>query len=179
MVYTESFGAAAFIARVRTVALRNTGAAISPFNAFMLLQGLETLGLRMERHCENALAVASFLQQHPKVTRVNYPGLSDNRYFALAQKYTQGRPSALLTFEIKGGLDEGIKLHDGLNLFKKLVNIGDAKSLVCHPASTTHRQLSADELQKAGVSPSLLLLSVGIEDKDDLIADLQQALDSL
>ncbi len=176
VVYTKEMGPAAFIARARTVPLRNTGAAISPLNAFLILQGIETLALRMERHCSNAMAVAKYLSQHPKVAWVNYAGLPDSPYYELAQKYTQGHPSALLSFGIHGGFEAGVQFYDALRLFKRLVNIGDAKSLAAHPASTTHRQLAADELASAGVTPDMIRLCVGIEHIDDIIADLEQAL---
>src|SRR5210317_134844 len=176
VVYTEALGAAAYIGRVRTVALRNTGAALSPMNSFLILQGLQTLPLRMERHCDNAIAVANYLKKHPKVAWVNFAGLPDSPYFELAQKYTNGRPSALLTFGIKGGFDAGVKFYDALQMFLRLVNIGDVKSLAAHPASTTHRQLSEAELESAGVTPDMIRLCVGIEHIDDIIADLDQAL---
>ena len=176
VVYTEALGAAAFIGRARTVPLRNTGAALSPFNAFLILQGIETLSLRMERHCDNALAVANYLQAHDQVEWVHYAGLSDSPYHELAQKYTNGRPSALLTFGIKGGFDAGVKFYDALQLFMRLVNIGDAKSLAAHPASTTHRQLTDSELEAAGVTPDMIRLCVGIENIEDILADLEQAL---
>jgi O-acetylhomoserine (thiol)-lyase len=176
VVYTEAFGPAAFIGRARTVLLRNTGAAISPFNSFLILQGLETLGLRMDRHVENATAVALWLKAHPKVDWVNYAGLADHPGHALIQKYFGGKASGLLTFGVKGGREAGARFQDAVKLFTRLVNIGDAKSLVCHPASTTHRQLSPDELKKAGVTEDTVRLSVGIEHIDDLIADLDQAL---
>lgn len=176
VIYTEAFGDAAFIGRARTVPLRNTGAALSPMSAFMLMQGLETLSLRMERHCENALKVAHYLQNHPKVSWVSYAGLPDSPYFELANKYMQGKPSAILSFGLKEGYEAGVKFYDSLNIFKRLVNIGDAKSLACHPASTTHRQLSEDEQRNAGVSPEMIRLSVGIEHIDDIVADLEQAL---
>jgi O-acetylhomoserine (thiol)-lyase len=147
VVYTEQFAEAAFIARARTVPLRNTGSALSPMNAFLLLQCIETVSLRMERHCENAIAVARYLQQHPKVEWVNYAGLEGDKYFDLAQKYFNGKPSSILTFGIKGGFDNGVKFYDALKLVKRLVNIGDTKSLACHPASTTHRQLEEAELK--------------------------------
>lgn len=174
--YSEHFGAAAFIARARVVPLRNTGAAISPMNAFLILQGLETLALRMERHSDNALKVAEFLQNHPQVAWVNYPGLSDSPYQALIERDFGGRASGLLSFGIQGGVEAGAKFIDALQLFTRLVNIGDAKSLATHPASTTHRQLNAEELAAAGVSEDMVRLSVGIEHIDDLLADLQQAL---
>jgi O-acetylhomoserine (thiol)-lyase len=176
VVYTEAMGAAAFIARARTVPLRNTGSALSPMNAFLILQGIETLPLRMERHCDNALAVANYLQNHPQVAWVNFAGLPDSPYYDLAQKYTGGKPSALLTFGIRGGFEAGVKFYDALELFTRLVNIGDAKSLAAHPASTTHRQLSADEMTAAGVTPDMIRLCVGIEHIDDILADLEQAL---
>ncbi|ALP42312.1 O-acetylhomoserine aminocarboxypropyltransferase/cysteine synthase family protein [Aeromonas schubertii] len=176
VVYTEAFGAAAFIGRVRTVPLRNTGAALSPFNAFLILQGLETLTLRMDRHVENAMAVALNLQQHPAVEWVSYAGLPDHPHHELASRYMGGRPSALLSFGLKGGYEAGVRFYDALRIFKRLVNIGDAKSLACHPASTTHRQLSEAEQSKAGVRPEMIRLSVGIEDIGDLLADLDQAL---
>ena len=176
VVYTEALGAAAYIGRARTVPLRNTGSAISPMNAFLILQGMQTLPLRMERHCDNALAVANYLNEHSKVEWVNYGGLSNSPYYDLAQKYTNGKPSALLTFGIKGGFDAGVKFYDALNMFLRLVNIGDVKSLAAHPASTTHRQLSDDELKAAGVTPDMIRLCVGIEHIDDIIADLEQAL---
>jgi O-acetylhomoserine (thiol)-lyase len=176
VVYTEALGAAAYIGRARTVPLRNTGSAISPMNAFLILQGMETLPLRMERHCDNALAVARYLQDHPKVAWVQFAGLPDSPYYELAQKYTDGRPSALLTFGIEGGFDAGVKFYDALQMFLRLVNIGDVKSLAAHPASTTHRQLSEDELKSAGVTPDMIRLCIGIEDIEDIIADLDQAL---
>ena len=176
VVYTEALGAAAYIGRVRTVALRNTGAALSPMNAFLILQGIQTLPLRMERHCDNAMAVANYLQEHPRVAWVNYAGLPTSPYYDLAQKYTGGKPSALMTFGIKGGFEAGVKFYDALKLFLRLVNIGDTKSLAAHPASTTHRQLSDEELAAAGVTPDMIRLCIGIEHIDDIIADLDQAL---
>ena len=176
VVYTEALGPAAYIGRVRTVLLRNTGAAISPFNSFLILQGLETLALRMDRHVENAVAVAEYLKSHPKVKWVNYAGLADHPSNPLIQKYFGGKASGLLTFGVEGGREAGGRFQDAVKLFTRLVNIGDAKSLVCHPASTTHRQLSPDELKKAGVTEDTVRLSVGIEHIDDLIADLEQAL---
>ncbi|PML81009.1 O-acetylhomoserine aminocarboxypropyltransferase/cysteine synthase family protein [Enterovibrio norvegicus] len=178
VVYTEAFGDAAFIGRARTVPLRNTGAALSPMNAFMLMQGLETLSLRMERHVENALKVAEYLQGHEKVSWVSYAGLPDSEHHALAQKYMKGQPSAILSFGMKDGYEAGVRFYDALALFKRLVNIGDAKSLACHPASTTHRQMSEDEQAQAGVSPEMIRLSVGIEHIDDILADLEQALNA-
>ncbi len=175
VVYTEQFGDAAYIARARTVPLRNTGSALSPMNAFLLLQGIETLALRMERHCDNALAVAMYLKQHPKVEWVKYAGLPGDEYYDLAQKYFAGKPSSLLTFGIKGGFSSGVKFYDALKMIKRLVNIGDTKSLACHPASTTHRQLSETELATAGVTPEMLRLCIGIEHINDIIGDLEQA----
>ena len=174
--YSEHFGAAAYIARARVVPLRNTGAALSPMSAFLILQGLETLRLRMERHSDNALKVAEFLQNHPQVAWVNYPALPSSPYKALIERDFSGKASGLLSFGIKGGIEAGGKFIDALQLFTRLVNIGDAKSLATHPASTTHRQLNADELKAAGVSEDMVRLSIGIEHIDDLIADLEQAL---
>ena len=178
VTYTEAFGPAAFIGRCRVVPLRNTGAALSPFNAFLILQGLETLALRMERHTENALKVAQFLQGHAEVEWVSYAGLPDHPHHELARKYLQGKPSAILSFGLKGGYEAGVRFYDALRIFKRLVNIGDAKSLACHPASTTHRQMNEQEQAKAGVKPEMIRLSVGIEAIEDLIEDLQQALGS-
>ncbi|EHK0841599.1 TPA: O-acetylhomoserine aminocarboxypropyltransferase/cysteine synthase [Vibrio parahaemolyticus] len=178
VVYTEAFGEAAFIGRARTVPLRNTGSALSPMNAFMLMQGLETLPLRMERHTENALKVAEFLEQHDKVSWVSYAGLPSSAHFNLAEKYMKGKPSAILSFGLKDGYEAGVRFYDALKIFKRLVNIGDAKSLACHPASTTHRQLSEAEQKQAGVSPEMIRLSVGIEHIDDILADLEQALNA-
>ncbi len=179
VVYTEALGEAAFIGRARVVPLRNTGGAISPFNSFLILQGIETLALRMDRICDNTLAVAQYLKQHPKVSWINYAGLPDHADHALVQKYMNGRASGILTFGIKGGADAGARFQDALKLITRLVNIGDAKSLACHPASTTHRQLSPEELKKAGVSEDMVRLSIGIEHIDDLKEDLQQALASV
>src|SRR3954454_4148717 len=176
VVYTEALGPAAYIGRTRTVPLRNTGSAMSPFNAFLFLQGIETLSLRMERHVSNAIAVAQHLEKHPSVQWVNYAGLKSSPYYQLAQKYTKGRPSALLTFGIKGGFEAGVKFYDALKIFKRLVNIGDAKSLAAHPASTTHRQLTEAELVGAGVPPDMIRLCVGIESIDDILEDINQAL---
>ncbi len=176
VVYTEALGPAAYIGRARVVPLRNTGAAISPFNAFLILQGIETLALRMERITDNARKVAQFLSRHAKVKWVNYAGLEEHRDHALAQKYLGGRPSGLLTFGVEGGVEGGARFQDALQLFTRLVNIGDAKSLACHPASTTHRQLNEQELAKAGVTLDTVRLSIGIEHSDDLLADLEQAL---
>lgn len=178
VVYTEAFGEAAFIGRARTVPLRNTGSALSPMNTFMLMQGLETLSLRMERHTENALKVAEYLNQHEKVSWVSYAGLPESEHHELAQKYMKGKPSAILSFGLKDGYEAGVRFYDALKIFKRLVNIGDAKSLACHPASTTHRQLSEAEQKQAGVSPEMIRLSVGIEHIDDILADLEQALNA-
>jgi O-acetylhomoserine (thiol)-lyase len=176
LIYTEHFGNAAYIARCRSVYLRTTGAVLSPLSAFLLLQGVETVALRVERHVENARRVAEFLHRDPRVAWVNYAGFADSPYHALARKYLGGRACSLLTFGIVGGLEAGKAFYDALSLFKRLVNMGDAKSLACHPASTTHRQMSAPEQDKAGVRPEMIRLSVGIEHIDDIIADLDQAL---
>jgi O-acetylhomoserine (thiol)-lyase len=176
LIYTEHFGPAAYIARCRSVYQRATGAVLSPLSAFLLLQGVETVALRVERHVENARRVAEFLRQHPRVEWVNYAGFADNPYHLLARKYLGGRACSLLTFGIDGGLAAAKNFYDSLRLFKRLVNMGDAKSLACHPASTTHRQMSAEEQRKAGVRPEMIRLSVGIEHIDDIIADLDQAL---
>ncbi|WP_295384493.1 aminotransferase class I/II-fold pyridoxal phosphate-dependent enzyme [uncultured Thiodictyon sp.] len=177
VVYTRDVGAAAYIARARVVPLRNMGACISPFTSFLLLQGIESLHVRMDRHCENALKVAEYLKGHPKVEWVRYAGLPDNPDYPLVQKYMDGgKASSILSFGIKGGLDAGARFIDALKLAVRLVNIGDAKTLACHPATTTHRQLSPEELARAGVSLDLVRLSIGIEHIDDIIADLEQAL---
>ena len=178
VTYTEAFGPAAFIGRCRVVPLRNTGAALSPFNAFLILQGLETLALRMERHCENALKVAHYLQNHPQVAWVKYAGLPDHPEHELAVRYTGGKPASILSFGIVGGQAAGARFIDALKLVVRLVNIGDAKSLACHPASTTHRQLNDEELERAGVPRDMVRLSIGIEHSDDILADLAQALDA-
>lgn len=178
VVYTDALGPAAYIGRARTVPLRNMGSALSPLNAFLILQGLETLPLRMERHCQNALAVAEYLKEHSRVSWVHYAGLKDSPYYDLAQKYTGGKPSALLTFGIEGGFEAGRKFYDALKLFKRLVNIGDVRSLAAHPASTTHRQLTEEELKTAKVTPDMIRLCVGIEHIDDIKADLEQALEA-
>ena len=177
VVYTEALGPAAFIGRCRVVPLRNTGAALAPHSAFLILQGLETLGLRMDRHCENALAVAQFLQDHTKVEWVNYAGLDDSPHKATCDKITGGKASGILSFGISGGKEAGARFIDALQMILRLVNIGDAKSLACHPASTTHRQLNAEELATAGVSEDLVRISVGIEHVEDIIADISQALE--
>ncbi|MCF2947860.1 aminotransferase class I/II-fold pyridoxal phosphate-dependent enzyme [Paraglaciecola aquimarina] len=179
VVYTEALGEAAFIGRCRVVPLRNTGAALAPHSAFLILQGLETLGLRMERHCENAEKLAAFLQNHPKVNWVNYAALADSPFNAVCQKTTGGKASGILSFGVKGGIEGGGQFIDALQMILRLVNIGDAKSLACHPASTTHRQLNEDELAKAGVSTDLVRISVGIENIEDIIADVSQALDKV
>lgn len=177
VVYTEALGPAAYIGRARVVPLRNTGAALSPFNAFLILQGIETLHLRMERINQNTLAVAHYLQQHPKVAWVNYAGLPDHPEHALARKYLPRGASGLLTFGLPGGVEAGARFLDALQLFTRLVNIGDAKSLATHPASTTHRQLSPAELEKTGVTPDTVRLCIGIEHIEDLLGDLGQALE--
>lgn len=174
--YVEHFGAAAYIARCRVAPLRGTGAALSPFNAFLILQGLETLALRMDRHTENAQKVAEYLQNHPQVAWVKYAGLNNHPEHDLAVRYMSGKPAGILSFGIKGGAEAGAKFIDALQLIVRLVNIGDAKSLACHPASTTHRQLNDEELERAGVSRDLIRLSIGIEHIDDILEDLEQAL---
>ncbi|MBL8439479.1 MAG: aminotransferase class I/II-fold pyridoxal phosphate-dependent enzyme, partial [Zoogloeaceae bacterium] len=176
VVYTEALGPAAYIGRARVVPLRNMGAAISPFNAFLILQGIETVTLRMDRICSNAVKVAEYLQGHAKVNWVNYAGLPEHKDFGLVEKYMGGRASGILSFGVAGGLEGGTRFQDALQLVTRLVNIGDAKSLACHPASTTHRQLGPDELAKAGVSVDMVRLSIGIEHIDDILADLEQAL---
>ncbi|EAT12341.1 aminotransferase class I/II-fold pyridoxal phosphate-dependent enzyme [Bermanella marisrubri] len=176
VVYTEALGAAAFIGRCRVVPLRNTGAALSPMNAFQLLQGLETLALRMERHCENAEKLAEYLNNHEKVSWVNYAALKDSPYYETCQKTSGGKASGILSFGVKGGREAGARFIDALQMILRLVNIGDAKSLACHPATTTHRQLNPEELKSAGVSEDLVRISVGIEHIDDIIADVEQAL---
>jgi O-acetylhomoserine (thiol)-lyase len=176
LVYTEHFGASAYVARCRSVHQRTTGAVLAPLSAFLLLQGIETVALRVERHVENARRVAEFLRADPRVAWVNYTGFPNNPYHALAQKYLGGRACSLLTFGVNGGFAAGKKFYDALALIKRLVNMGDAKSLACHPASTTHRQMSPEEQAKAGVGPETIRLSIGIEHIDDIIADLDQAL---
>jgi O-acetylhomoserine (thiol)-lyase len=176
LIYAEHFGASAYIARCRSVYQRTTGAVLAPLSAFLLLQGIETVALRVERHVENARRVAEFLRQDPRVEWVNYAGFSDNSHHALAQKYFGGRACSLFTFGIAGGLQAGKKFYDALKLVKRLVNMGDAKSLACHPASTTHRQMSAREQEQAGVRPEMIRLSIGIEHIDDILADVDQAL---
>ncbi len=176
VVYTEALGPAAYIGRARVVPLRNMGAAISPFNSFLALQGIETLHVRMDRHCDNAVSVANYLRGHPQVAWVRYAGLDDHPDKPLVDKYMGGRASSILSFGIKGGAEAGARFIDALQLAVRLVNIGDAKTLACHPATTTHRQLSPAELERAGVSPDMVRLSIGIEHIDDIIADLDQAL---
>ena len=178
VVYTEALGPAAYIGRCRVVPLRNTGAALAPHSSFLILQGLETLGLRIERHCENAQAVAEYLSKHPQVEWVRYAGLPDSEYHETCQKITAGRASGILSFGIKGGAEAGARFIDALQMILRLVNIGDAKSLACHPATTTHRQLGPDELAKAGVTEDMVRLSIGIEHIDDIIADIEQALEA-
>src|ERR1043166_6334233 len=178
LVYTEHFGEAAYIARCRSVHMRTTGAVLAPLSAFLLLQGIETVALRVERHVENGRKVAEFLRGDPRVEWVNYAGFPDSPYHALAQKYFGGRVCSLLTFGVRGGFEAGKRFYDALGLIKRLVNMGDAKSLACHPASTTHRQMSADEQRKAGVRPEMIRLSIGIEHIDDILADIRQALDA-
>jgi O-acetylhomoserine (thiol)-lyase len=176
VVYTEALGPAAYIGRARVVPLRNMGAALSPMNAFLILQGIETLPLRMDRVCHNAKRIAAHLKAHAKVNWVNYAGLPDHADHALVEKYMGGRASGIVSFGIAGGREAGARFQDALKLFTRLVNIGDARSLACHPASTTHRQLGPDELARAGVSTDMVRLSVGIEHIDDLIEDIDQAL---
>jgi len=178
LVYAEHFKEAAYIARCRSVYLRTTGSVLSPMSAFLLLQGIETVALRIERHVENGRRVAEFLRNDRRVEWVNYAGFPDSPFRTLAQKYLGGRACSLMTFGVKGGFEAGKKFYDALKLFKRLVNLGDAKSLACHPASTTHRQMPVEEQRKAGVGPETIRLSVGIEHIDDIIADLDQALDA-
>ncbi|MFO7153245.1 MAG: homocysteine synthase [Bacillota bacterium] len=177
--YTETFGKAAYIAKARTMLLRDMGACISPFNAFLLLQGLETLHVRMQRHVENAQKAAEFLKNHPKVAWVNYPGLPDSPYYALAQKYMPKGPGAIFTFGVKGGPEACKKFIESVKLFSHLANVGDAKSLVIHPASTTHHQLSPEEQLTAGVTPDMIRVSIGIEDIEDILEDLERGLDAI
>jgi len=176
LVYAKHYGRAAFTGRIRSVLQRATGAILSPMSAFLLLQGIETVALRVERHVENGRAVAEFLRRSPHVEWVQYAGFADSPYHKLAQKYLGGRVPSLLTFGVKGGFQAGKDFHDALRLIKRLVNIGDAKSLACHPASTTHRQMPPGEQKKAGITPETIRLSIGIEHKDDIIADISQAL---
>lgn len=176
LIYTERFGEAAFLARCRSLYLRTMGAVLPPLSSFLLLQGIETMPLRVERHVENARRVAEFLRKHDRVAWVNYAGFPDSPYHTLAQKYLGGHACSLMTFGIKGGFEAAKRCYDAFKLVMRLVNLGDAKSLACHPASTTHRQMSAEEQRKAGVSPEMIRISVGIEHVDDIIADLDQAL---
>ena len=176
LVYTEHFGQKAFLGRCRSVYQRTMGAVLAPLSAFLLLQGIETVALRVDRHVENARKVAEFLRDDPRVASVSYAGFADNPYYPLVRKYLGGRACSLLTFAIRGGFDGGVRFYDALKLFKRLVNLGDAKSLACHPASTTHRQMSPAEQRLAGIGPETIRLSVGIEHIDDIIADLDQAL---
>ena len=178
VVYTEALGPAAFIGRCRVVPLRNTGAALSPHSAFLIMQGLETLGLRIKQHCENALTLAKYLESHDSVEWVNYAALPNDKYNALCKKITNGHASGIISFGIKGGIEAGTKFIDALQMILRLVNIGDAKSLACHPASTTHRQLSPEELALAGVSDDMIRISVGIEHIDDIIQDVEQAIEA-
>jgi O-acetylhomoserine (thiol)-lyase len=178
LVYAEHFGESAYIARCRSVYQRTTGAVLAPLSSFLLLQGIETVALRVERHVENARRVAEFLRNDPRVDWVNYAGFPESPYYALTQKYLGGRACSLLTFGVRGGFAAGEKFYDALNLIKRLVNMGDAKTLACHPASTTHRQMSGEEQAKAGVRPEMIRLSIGIEHIDDIIGDLDQALDA-
>jgi O-acetylhomoserine (thiol)-lyase len=176
VVYTEQYGPAAYVARCRTVCQRNTGSTLAPLNGFLLLQGIETMALRVERHVANARTVAEFLRNHKQVAWVNYAGFPDSPLYPMAQKYLGEHRCSLLTFGVKGGFEPGVKCFNAMRLFKRMVNMGDAKSLSCHPASTTHRQLTPEEQLKAGVTPEMIRLSVGIEHIDDIIADLDQAL---
>ena len=178
VVYTEALGPAAFIGRCRVVPLRNTGAALSPHSAFLIMQGLETLGLRIKQHCENALALAKYLEGHESVEWVNYAALPNDKYNVLCKKITNGQASGIISFGIKGGIEAGTKFIDALQMILRLVNIGDAKSLACHPASTTHRQLNPEELALAGVSEDMIRISVGIEHIDDIIQDVEQAIEA-
>lgn len=176
LVYTDHFGRTAYSGRCRSVFQRTMGSVLAPLSAFLLLQGIETVALRMQRHVDNARRVAEFLRDDPRVASVSYAGFADSPYYPLVQKYLKGRTCSLLTFEIRGGYDAGTRFYDALKLFKRLVNLGDAKSLACHPASTTHRQMSPEEQRLAGIGPETLRLSVGIEHIDDILSDLDQAL---
>jgi O-acetylhomoserine (thiol)-lyase len=176
LVYADHFGEAAYIARVRSVYQRTTGAVLSPLSAFLLLQGIETVALRVERHVENGRRVAEFLRDDPRVEWVNYTGLADNACYSLAVKYLKGRACSLMTVGVTGGFEAAKRFYDALQLVKRVVNLGDAKSLACHPASTTHRQMTPAEQRRAGVTPEMIRLSIGIEHIDDIIADLDQAL---
>lgn len=176
VIFHETFGDFGFIMKCRVETLRTYGPAMSPFNAFLFLQGLETLPLRMERHCENARRVARFLSEHPRVSSVNYPGLAGNRYHALSKRYLPNGPSSILTFEIEGGAAAGERFIEACRFLSHLANVGDAKTLVIHPASTTHRQLSAEQQLSAGVTPGMVRISVGLETIDDILWDIDQAL---
>jgi O-acetylhomoserine (thiol)-lyase len=176
LIYTSHFGKAAYIARCRSVYQRAMGSVLAPLSAFLLLQGIETVAVRIDRHVENARRTAQFLRADPRVEWVNYVGFADNPYHVLAQKYLGGRACSLMTFGIRGGFEAATRFYDALQLFRRLVNLGDAKSLACHPASTTHRQMSPEEQRNAGVTPEMIRLSIGIEHVDDIIADLEQAL---
>jgi len=176
LVYTEHFGAAAYIARCRSVYLRTTGAVLSPFSAFLLLQGIESIAVRIDRHVSNAKRVAEFLRDDPRVEWVKYAGFEDSPYYRFVAKYLGGNACSLLTFGVKGGYEGGIRFYDALRLVKRVVNLGDSKSLACHPASTTHRQMTPEEQNKAGVTAETIRLSIGIEHVDDIIDDLDQAL---
>lgn len=178
LVYAEHFGRAAYAARLRSVYLRTTGAVLAPLSAFLLLQGIESVFVRVERHVQNARRVAEFLRNDPRVEWVNYAGFPDNPYYPLVQLYLGGQACSLMTFGVRGGLAEGVRFYDALRLVKRLVNLGDAKSLACHPASTTHRQMPPDVQRNAGVTPEMIRLSVGIEHVDDILADLDQSLDA-
>lgn len=178
LIYTEHFGAAAFVARCRSVYLRTTGAALSPFNAFMIIQGIETLAVRVDRHVENARHVAEFLRSDPRVEWTNYSGFDDSNYQPLVRKYLGGRACSLFSFGVKGGFESGVRFYNALKLVKRVVNLGDSKTLACHPASTTHRQMSPAEQLKAGVAPEAIRISIGIEHYADIIGDLDQALDA-
>ena len=176
LIYTERYGRAAYIARCRSRYLRATGAVLAPLSAFLLLQGVETAALRVERHVENGRKVAEFLRSDPRVTWVNYAGFPDSPYYTLAKKYLNGQGCSLMMLGLKGGYKAAIRFYDTLKLISRLVNLGDAKSLACHPASTTHRQMSPEEQRKAGVIPEMIRLSIGIEHIDDILADVDQAL---
>ncbi|HNY40089.1 MAG TPA: PLP-dependent transferase, partial [Bryobacteraceae bacterium] len=176
MNFSETFGAVAFILRARVEGLRDMGPCLSPFNAFQFIQGIETLGMRMDRHVSNAVAVAKHLEKHPLVGWVKYPGLESNPYYAMAQKYLPKGAGAIFSFGVKGGYEAGKKFVDSLRVFSHLANVGDARSLVIHPSSTTHQQLSAEQQAAAGVMPDMIRLSIGLEDIEDLLWDLDQAL---
>ncbi len=178
LVYTEHYGRTAYLGRCRSVYLRTTGSVLAPFSSFLLLQGIETVALRVERHVQNGRRVAEYLRNHPRVEWVNYAGFPESPYFSLAQKYLKGNACSLISFGIRGGYPEAVRFYDALQLVKRLVNLGDAKSLACHPASTTHRQMSEEEQRRAGVTPSMIRLSVGIEHIEDILEDLDQAMRS-